>query len=170
MNPHIDYAFRRECAAFVYMQLGASSDDAAACFACSECGQRFGHVEPTAQMNMTYCCKCGSECEPTPVDAIQPAWTTPSLKIVKNSPDDEESEDDGLRLGRRLYELSAAIMQDRGASRLNGRHVDIAIASLHKEGVKHGPEELRALRKRYRDKIYKQSRVKPQYDKTKEQV
>jgi len=154
--PHIDdYSFRRSCAQYVRAQLGATSDDAAALFGCSECGARFGHLEPTRQLSVAHCHACKEECVPIPVDPIRPGWIKNEARTLEAKKPVSKISDEDIAIGARVHELAAAEMRRRGALRIHRRHVDLAIQEVQSEGTEHSPERLRVLRKRYRDRKYR---------------
>jgi hypothetical protein len=161
---HIDdYSFRHSCAAFIQEQLGTTSDDASAAFACSECGARFGHLDPTQQPNVGFCLACESGCAPVPVDPIQLNWVPEDKGHcdagagLQKSPATRYSPEE-IALGKTVHERAVAEMRRRGVPRLHRRHVDIAISQLREEGVTQSSDRLRVLRKRYRDKKYNAAR------------
>lgn len=155
-----DFKFQSDCRQFVLEQLGVSSDDAAAYYACSECGVRWGGWELFDQESRRWCTVCRSACTPVAVEAIQPKWASDDgaliekgLLAVKEIEDDKVNE-----LGELVQKMSKKAMSLRGAKRLNRVHVDQAIKFiLDNYDTGKAAKELRDERNRYLRKERKEN-------------
>ena len=161
-----DYDFQKKCSEFVFEQLGASSDDAAAYYCCSECGARWGFLPALSQSDRTYCTVCFQSCHSVPVEAIHPKWKTESVVSVADKGAVKEIElvvsisdhpDPVQKYGKALYDLSLQARDNAGHKSMRKCHVDKAIELLQASGVELSYSELKHYRKVYRDRVYKEN-------------
>lgn len=159
MKPH-DTNFRRECAAFIFATLGASSDDAAAYFACSECGRRWGNLVPADQSARRWCSYCLSGARPVSVDPMRPEWWDGRPPGADYDEDEPAADEPPAMTDKEIGEMvhrSAIKLRDRdGRKLITSTHMAAACKAVARrlESLGHiSPRhsELRRLRKKYAD-------------------